>query len=249
LLLTILVMLLAGALIGMRCSGSVSGEREKQTWEALLLAPIDTRHLIRGKLWGVMGAVQRYVLVYAAVAVPLSYLAGLEYFPLPPKSTVHVLIMLLVTEMVMFYMAGVGIWCSVKSRGSWRALVGTIGFGYGGGLLLFIILSPVSLFIAGMIFVLLRVLEQQLGLNIVGRVNFGEAFLYGSWALLTAFLIGVPFFCVKSAERWVGSVERTRIWKRWEYDDEDDRPRRRRRRRPASPPPKRVADDDDIPVV
>jgi hypothetical protein len=196
-----------------------------------------------------MGAVQRYVLVYAAVAVPLSYLAGLEHFPLPPKSTVHVLIMLLVTEMVMFYMAGVGIWCSVKSRGSWRALVGTIGFGYGGGLLLYIILSPITAIIAGMGFAFLKFLAQSQGLNILNSINFGEVFLYVSWVTLAAFLIGAPFFCVKSAERWVGSVERTRIWKRWEYDDEDDRPRRRRRR-PASPPPKRrVADDDDIPVV
>src|SRR5262249_32384404 len=175
-------------------------ERGKQTWEALLLTPVETRHLIRGKLWGVMGAVQRYVWAYAAVAVPLSLLAGLDQQP--PKATIDVLISLVVTELVMFYMAGVGIWCSVKGRSSWRALVGTMAFGYGGGLLLFIFLSPVILILAALGFLLLKTLEQRLGLNVLSRINFGDLFLYGSWAVMTAFFVGVPLWCVAAAEKW-----------------------------------------------
>ena len=37
------VMLLAALLLGVRCSGAVTGERERQTWEALLLTPLETR--------------------------------------------------------------------------------------------------------------------------------------------------------------------------------------------------------------
>src|SRR5262245_66316966 len=68
-------MLLASLLVGIRCSGAVSGEREKQTWEALLLTPLTSRQLIRGKLWGIMGASLIYVLAYAVPALLLS-LAG-----------------------------------------------------------------------------------------------------------------------------------------------------------------------------
>ena len=38
------VMLLAGLVIAIRCSGAVTGEREKSTWEALLLTPLETHN-------------------------------------------------------------------------------------------------------------------------------------------------------------------------------------------------------------
>ena len=40
--------------VGIRCSGAISGERERLTWEALLLTPLETRYLVRGKLRGIM---------------------------------------------------------------------------------------------------------------------------------------------------------------------------------------------------
>ena len=37
------VLVVASLVIGIRCSGAISGEREKQTWEALLLTPLATQ--------------------------------------------------------------------------------------------------------------------------------------------------------------------------------------------------------------
>jgi hypothetical protein len=41
-----------GVLTGIRCSGVVTGEREKETWSSLLLTPLEPRQILRGKLWG-----------------------------------------------------------------------------------------------------------------------------------------------------------------------------------------------------
>jgi hypothetical protein len=57
-------LVLACLVVGIRCSGSICGEREKQTWEALLLTPLVTKQLIRIKLWGILGAAVPYVLAY-----------------------------------------------------------------------------------------------------------------------------------------------------------------------------------------
>src|SRR5262245_56938231 len=70
------VMLLAGLAVGVRCSGSVTGERERQTWEALLLTPISAKQILRAKLWGVLTSSGWYLLAYAAPAVCLSTLGG-----------------------------------------------------------------------------------------------------------------------------------------------------------------------------
>ena len=74
------VMLVAGLVIGIRCSGAVTGEREKQTWEALLLTPLETRQLIRGKFWGICGATWPYLLAYTIPALLLSWVGGLGAF-------------------------------------------------------------------------------------------------------------------------------------------------------------------------
>src|SRR5262249_22122447 len=76
---SIIAMLLASLMVGIRTSGTVSGEREKQTWEALLLTPLTSRQIIAGKLWGIMGSSYLYVLAYAVPALALSALGG----PLP----------------------------------------------------------------------------------------------------------------------------------------------------------------------
>src|SRR5262249_42045696 len=56
----------------------ISGEREKQTWEALLLTPLETQSLIRNKLWGILGAAVPYVMAYTIPALFLATLVGPE---------------------------------------------------------------------------------------------------------------------------------------------------------------------------
>src|SRR5439155_19378600 len=120
------VMMLAGLVIGIRCSGAVTGEREKNTWEALLLTPLDTRQLIRGKLWGIIGASLPYLIAYAVPALGFALLGG-------PGALFWVVIWLAVTFLAMYFVGAAGLWCSVRSKSSWRSLVGTLGIGYVGG--------------------------------------------------------------------------------------------------------------------
>ena len=107
----LLAIFLASLVVGIRCSGAISGERERLTWEALLLTPLETRHLVRGKLRGIMGASYPYLRVYAVPAVLLSLLGGVRSF-------VWTIIALAVTLLAMYFIGAVGIWCSVRSKSS-----------------------------------------------------------------------------------------------------------------------------------
>jgi ABC-type transport system involved in multi-copper enzyme maturation permease subunit len=75
-LLGVVVLVLGSLVVGIRCSAAVTAEREKQTWEALLLTPLPTPSLIRNKLWGILGAAVPYVLAYTIPALVLATLAG-----------------------------------------------------------------------------------------------------------------------------------------------------------------------------
>ncbi|HLJ92081.1 MAG TPA: ABC transporter permease, partial [Gemmataceae bacterium] len=75
---SMVALLVAALLVGLRCSGAVTGERERQTWEALLMTPLPVPHLIRGKLWGIIGASYPYLLAYAAPALVFAILGGWE---------------------------------------------------------------------------------------------------------------------------------------------------------------------------
>src|SRR5439155_21686788 len=119
----LLVMMLAGLVIGIRCSGAVTGEREKNTWEALLLTPLETRHLIRGKLWGIIGASLPYLIAYAVPALAFSIIGGIG-------PTFWTVMWLGVTLLGMAFVGAAGLWCSVRSKSSWRSLLTTLGITY-----------------------------------------------------------------------------------------------------------------------
>ena len=61
---SLVALLLATLVVGVRCSGAITGEREKGTWEALLLTPLSAKSMIHGKLWGIMGASYWYLVAY-----------------------------------------------------------------------------------------------------------------------------------------------------------------------------------------
>lgn len=77
-------LLLSTLLVGVRCSGSITGERERQTWDGLMLSPLTAGEIVRGKLRGILKSVWPFLIswwcgvtfvgvVYTAdnVAVPL----------------------------------------------------------------------------------------------------------------------------------------------------------------------------------
>ena len=75
------------------------------------------KQLIRGKLWGIMGASYVYLLAYAAPALVLSVLGGV-------MSLFWVLLWLAVTVLAMYYIGAAGLWSSVRSQNSWRVSAG-----------------------------------------------------------------------------------------------------------------------------
>jgi ABC-type transport system involved in multi-copper enzyme maturation permease subunit len=221
------VMFLASFVVGIRCSGAVSGERERQTWEALLLTPLETRQLIRAKLWGIIGASYPYLLAYAAAALLLSLLGG-------PKALFWTSLWLAVTWLAMFYIGAAGLWCSVRSKSSWRSLLGTLGFGYLGAFLLWVVASPATLILAFFIVVFLMLIDNLLGTNITRGLGpcskvFWEAVLPASCLVLAGVFFGLAWYFIKDAEKRVADRERTRHWK---YEPEYRRPRARRVARP-----------------
>jgi ABC-type transport system involved in multi-copper enzyme maturation permease subunit len=229
---SLLAMLLSSVIVGIRCSGAVTVERERQTWEALLLTPLSARSIIQGKLWGVMGASLWYLVAYAVPAVMLSSLGGV-------MALFYTVLGLAVTLLAMYFIGATGLYCSVTSRGSWRALLGTLTIGYLGGLVLYIVTSPLIMIFVLLIFLGLLLLDSALGTNIAGP-TFRNVVMYWRVVAVCGY-IGLALLCyllsrllLFRAYRYVADRERTRHWN-YEprmprrYRREFDRPRLDRR--------------------
>jgi ABC-type transport system involved in multi-copper enzyme maturation permease subunit len=207
------VTLLASLVVGIRCSGSITGEREKHTWEALLLTPLATPQLVRAKLWGVIGSTYPYLIAYA---VPMCFCMFLA----DPMLVIHLAIQLGVIWLAMFYVGAAGLWCSAGAKSSWRSLLGTVAWGYLGGAAIQAVLSPVLVFVWLFVRLVVFVIEQAYGVALP-IVNLGAFFLGTAVFLGLGFLLGSWFF-LKEAEKRVADYDRARHW--------HDEPRSHRRR-------------------
>jgi len=219
------VMLLGSFIVGIRCSGAITGERERQTWEAVLLTPMSAKQLVTGKLWGVMGACYWYLLAYAVPAVLLSALGGVGCLG-------WTALWLAVTVLAMYYMGAVGIWCSARSKTSWRSLLGTMAMGYLFGFALYLLDAiPVSILTAIVNFSL-YLIDKSAGTHLYNSANTGSvASFFGSPTFTALSCIGMALiFLILSrlflgrAQRWIADRERTRHWR--------EEPVYRRARRP-----------------
>jgi ABC-type transport system involved in multi-copper enzyme maturation permease subunit len=209
----LVAMLLASLVVGIRCSGSVTGERERQTWEALLLTPLSAKQMIRGKLWGIMAASYAYLLAYAAPAIVFSVFGGV-------LALFWVLLWLAVTLLAMYYVGAAGLWCSVRSRNSWRALMGTMVAGYVGALAIYACSLAIVLPATWILSAILSLIDRSLGtglssaatpfLSIDHRVFFVASCI--SLALIFWFMSRT---FLNQALRHVADRERTRHW----YDE------------------------------
>lgn len=203
------VVLVASLVVGIRCSGAVSGEREKQTWEALLMTPLETRRLIRDKVWGIIGASVPYLLAYAIPATALAGLGGIV--PL-----FWTLLGLAIMVLAMFFVGSTGIWCSVRAKSSWRALLGTLGISYVGGFLLYLMFSPLILIVAILIYLFLLIIDASYGTTTTRAVGFADfyvAFVIASGVGLALIFLLVSWYFLRNAEKWVADRERIRFWK------------------------------------
>jgi ABC-type transport system involved in multi-copper enzyme maturation permease subunit len=203
------VIFIASLLVGIRCSGAITGEREKGTWEALLLTPLETRQLVRAKLWGVVGATYPYLIVYAVPLLLFSLAAGV-------RATITFLVGAGVTWLAMFYVGSAGLWCSARAKGSWRSLLGLFGWAYVGGFLLYVTLSPLLFAIWFALSLAVMVVEMALtGRQPTGGpfVGYGVFFYATSILMAVCFLLGSWFF-LREAEKRVADYERTRHWRK-----------------------------------
>jgi ABC-type transport system involved in multi-copper enzyme maturation permease subunit len=209
---SLVVMLLASLVVGVRCSGAVTGERERQTWEALLLTPLSAREIIHGKLRGILASSSWYLLAYAAPALLFSVMGGLP-------ALLWTILWLAVTLLAMYYVGAVGLWCSVRARSSWRALLQTLAAGYAGGLALYLVSSPIWAIAAVIIIGILSLFDRMWGTKTT------SAFSSGIWSFVThpGFFVAsclalALIFWVMSKQflshalRWVADRERTRHW-------------------------------------
>src|SRR5947209_19083926 len=95
--------------------------------------------------------------------------------------------MLGVTVLAIFYVASCGIWWSVRSKSSWRALLGTLGVTYVGGLVLYCVVSGIAWFIAIIIMLLLLLLEQL----IEQRFGYRLGWIGNPTTLLNSWFFGI----------------------------------------------------------
>jgi ABC-type transport system involved in multi-copper enzyme maturation permease subunit len=198
--------LLATLLIGIRCSGAVTGERERQTWEALLLSPLPAPQLIRAKLWGIIGASYPYLAAYAIPALALSFVGGIAAF----LWTVGLLV---AAWLAMAFVGAAGLWCSVTSKGSWRSLLGTLFWSYGGACVLFVLALPLIFIIYLSILATLGIMDLMLQTNFARSfASTGHGFILGSYAALLGIFEILRRWLLSNAEGYVADRERIRHW-------------------------------------
>ena len=202
----VIALLLATLMIGIRCSGAVTGERERQTWEALLLTPLPVRHMVRGKLWGIIGATYPYLLAYVLPALAFSLLAGI---PVTAGVGIH----LLATWLAMCFVGAAGIWCSVRSKSSWRSLLGTLGISYVGGFFLFVMSLPLIMIVYLVILLTLLLVDTVTGGAAArGFASGAWTFVLGSYIVLLAIFGALTLYFINDAEKYVADRERIRHW-------------------------------------
>jgi ABC-type Na+ efflux pump permease subunit len=206
-------MFLASLVVGIRCSGSIANEREKQTWEAVLLTPMTAKQIIRGKLWGVMGASTWYLLAYAAPAVSLSAFAG-------PLALFYTVLWVATTILAMYFIGAAGLWCSVRARNSWYSLLQTMVVGYLGGLVVYTVITPAIGIVVGVLLLVLVIIDLFIGTRLallcVNNMPYlmRVFFISSCLSLVVAFWLLAKVF-MHRAHRWIADRDRTRHW----YDE------------------------------
>jgi ABC-type transport system involved in multi-copper enzyme maturation permease subunit len=208
-------MLLFSLVVGIRCSAAISGEREKKTWEALLLTPLPTKKIVGGKLWGILGASYLYLIAYAVPALLFSFLGDVP-------CVLTTFIWTGVIWLAMTFIGSAGVWCSVRARSSWRSLLSTLGLGYLGGGVVYGATTP-FLFVFAMFFGLLLTALVALVHRLFGVVDPNQmnmtgpmwmrGFEIGSCLTLAGMFALLSWLFYRDSIKWVADRERTRFWK------------------------------------
>jgi ABC-type transport system involved in multi-copper enzyme maturation permease subunit len=116
------LMVVASLLVAVRSSGAISRERERQTWDGLLVTPLEPYALVRGKLWGIVHSIRPYMLAYLAGTLVWAVSNGLL------AAFITVVCWLACWPFLYFHAAN-GLHYSARADSSWRAVVYTLADG------------------------------------------------------------------------------------------------------------------------
>jgi ABC-type transport system involved in multi-copper enzyme maturation permease subunit len=224
---SVVVLLIASLVVAVRCSGAITSERERQTWEALLLSPMETRQIILGKFWGILGGTLPYLIAYAVPALAFSLLGGWT-------AVVLTSLFLGVTCLGMAYAGAAGIWCSAHAKSSWRSLLTTLMWTYVGGMVLYCIASPFIAILALVVMFFLSYVDQVLGgpgMNPSNPSAFMHSFTIAAGICLAGGFLLAAWRFLADAEHRISRKERIKHWTR-RAEEEFRRSEYRRRRRP-----------------
>lgn len=169
------LLVVASFLVAIRASGSITGEREKGTWQALLLTPLPTPNIVRGKHWGIVGAFAPYLIAYGLAAVPWALFVG-------AGATAWTVLWIVATLFAVQYVSAVGLWCSVLWTNSWIAMTFAALYCYATWMVLAVPLG--ALFFIG---------QTLVGFVLEAVASANAAAL---WQALNPFAVGLAFSLV-----------------------------------------------------
>jgi ABC-type transport system involved in multi-copper enzyme maturation permease subunit len=201
--------------MGLRAAVAIASERERQTWDGLLLCPLEGGEIVLGKIWGSL-----YSLRWFAAAILLAWTAGVSTGAL---SVIDYLTWVADTLFIGIFMVAAGVYFSLSCASSTRAMTLTVVSWMGAIIVAFIVAG----LLAGIAYLAVILLELLLmGPNFVpsgiigpGGANLAAA-VYAAGKLIFYALAAVliTLYCRRNFDRLAGRS----------FDAPQSRPRRRK---------------------
>ena len=113
--------------IGLRAAVTISSERERGTWDALLTSPLEGTEIVVGKLWGSLYAL-KWLVGSAVLAWTITFALGGMFWPEYAEQLIGL-------ALIGPFMAAVGVRTSLRSPTATRSMGVTIGIWLGAYLL------------------------------------------------------------------------------------------------------------------
>jgi ABC-type transport system involved in multi-copper enzyme maturation permease subunit len=221
------VLLLAALMANLRGAGGISGEREKGTWDALLLAGVPARAMVRGKLLGIVESTYPYLIAYGVPAVLLALLGG-------PESLLAVLGTLALLWPAMYLSGAVALERSTRYPSPWKATTDS--------------LIVTTLLVAGLVYTPVAFgLQSAMYIGMAGgMLAAGSAAV--SW-VITVVLLGIGAFLgwlmLRVARDYVRMGANAIKESKGELPDKRYLPSLKIDMKPRRRPPRRRDDDDE----
>ncbi len=174
-------------------AGTISGERENQTWDLLLTTTLEPRQLVRGKLWGIMDFLGMWFLAFWPAAFLVSLFAGLE-------AAFWTALWGGLTWLVTYFAAAVGLECSTRAPSSRRSLLTALASFY---LAVFLRLALLGIPMAATIPLVFLGWPLWLAPMVVGLLVLGVACV-----LTTVALLAEAEMRLERAEKWIQERDR-----------------------------------------